>query len=150
LKKKRKQFRVFFFHQSSSEKKLDVKLLIGIYQNTNDSSGLAMTEQKLQEMEKNLEDYEKRKQDLRSELPPRPLPQPEFVRGKQLNLKLFSDSLIISVSAVAAKRASVLYSIVLEPPKALIVEDWMLAKPRAKALYSFQPSGQVLLNISLQ
>lgn len=59
----------------------DVKLLVNMYQNAKDEKGLKMTEKKMQEIEKNLESLKKKKQELKAELPPRPLPQPEFVRG---------------------------------------------------------------------
>lgn len=60
---------------------LDVQLLVTMYQKSRDEKGLKMTEKKMKELEKNLQNMEKRKVALKAELPPRPLPQPEFIKG---------------------------------------------------------------------
>ena len=42
-------------------------------------SGLEQTKKAMEDMEKKIEDLKQKKEDLKHELPPRPLPQLEFV-----------------------------------------------------------------------
>jgi sugar-specific transcriptional regulator TrmB len=52
-----------------------------MYENAKDQKGLQITEKKKVEIEKNIENLKKKLKELKEELPPRPLPQPEFVSG---------------------------------------------------------------------
>jgi hypothetical protein len=51
-----------------------------MYETAKDIKGKKQTEKKLQELQRNLARLERRKKDLKNELPPRPLPQPQFIQ----------------------------------------------------------------------
>eukprot|EP01119_Soliformovum_irregulare_P017732 TRINITY_DN5315_c0_g3_i2.p1 TRINITY_DN5315_c0_g3~~TRINITY_DN5315_c0_g3_i2.p1 ORF type:complete len:131 (+),score=37.21 TRINITY_DN5315_c0_g3_i2:655-1047(+) len=84
----------------------DVQLLVTMYENARDEKGLKMTEKKIKELEKAIEVNEKKRTSLKSELPPRPLPQPEVQ--------------FVHVTAVAQNEQSKRHSMSL-PPRSLVI-----------------------------
>lgn len=53
--------------------------MVSVYEKSKDENGLELTKKELERMMENVEKLKQRKKDLRTELPPRPLPPVQFV-----------------------------------------------------------------------
>lgn len=105
-----------------------------------------MTEQKIADLEKNIENLRKKKTQLRQQLPPRPLPQPEFVQG---SFTLRKNLFIYLVSPVRASVAPNTIQKPLQapkPPPVLRVDDLVIHSKPPPGLLTL---GDIFLTFSI-